>query len=433
MIFFGIIISLLIYNAFLYFFTKNIAYLYYSFYLSALLYQQLTYLGVAPLFFSKSFVHVDNLIVMFKVNIMYIMAALFAKIFLQTIKYPNINKIYKYIIVIAIFEIPVFGTKYFYYPEIGVFTGLIFVIFNIYAGVYIYLHGFKQARFFIVGWSILAIGFVLMIFDALGLISVMHKYPNLIMYSLALEAFVLSLAFTDYYKILREAKKKSDIELVEALKNSKITIEKEITAQTKELYNVMESNKIFLKELQHRTKNNLQLILSLVRMQADSSEMIVKEKLSKLEGRITAISKTHQMLYMEDDLQQINMDEYIYELCSDIEDGFIGQNIRFIIEVREVYMPLREASYIGLIINELVTNSIKYADIGSVVIVIEMIKDKNNYFLKVRDNGRGYDLKHKSSGMGLSLVKALVEDQLDGTMRVKNKNGVLNMIEYKVC
>ncbi|MEA2091241.1 MAG: 7TM diverse intracellular signaling domain-containing protein [Campylobacterota bacterium] len=432
MIFFGIIIALLIYNTLLYVFTNNRAYIYYSLYLSALLYQQLTYLGITPLWFPESFVHVDNLIVIFKVNIMYILAAIFAQSFLQTSNYPKISKIYRYIIFIAIIEIPIFGTQNFYYPEVGILTGLIFVLFNIYAGIYIYLDGYKQARFFVVGWAILAIGFILMIFDGLGVISIMHKYSNLIMYSTALEAIVLSLAFTDHYKILREAKKKADAELLDALKNSKTIIEKEIFAQTKELHSALDSNKILLKELQHRTKNNLQLIISLVRMQADSSETVVKDKLLNLEGRIAAISKTHQLLYLEDDLQHINMDEYIYELCSDIEDGIVDKNIRFVIEVREIYMPFREASYIGLIINELVTNSIKYADIGSIVIVIEMIKDKNSYLLKIRDNGKGYDFNHKSSGMGLTLVRALVENQLSGSMRVENKNGVTYMIEYKI-
>ena len=252
------------------------------------------------------------------------------------------------------------------------------------------------------------------------------------MYSTALEALVLSLAFTDHYNILRRAKKKADAELVDALENSNTMIEQEISKQTKELCSALESNKTLLKELKHRTKNNLQLIISLVRMQADSSEKVVKDKLLNLEGRIRAISKTYQMLYLEDNLQQINMDEYIYELCSDIEDGFIGQDIRFIIEIREVYMPFREASYVGLIINELVTNSIKYVDIGSIVIVIEMIKDKNNYTLKIRDNGKGYDINTKSQGMGLTLVRALVEEQLDGRMRVENKNGVIYMLEYKI-
>ena len=125
------------------------------------------------------------------------------------------------------------------------------------------------------------------------------------------------------------------------------------------------------------------------------------------------------------------MDDYIEQLCSDIQDGFSSKDIRFMIETRGVYMPFREASYVGLIINELVTNSIKYASCANIAIVIDMSRNQRNYQLVIKDNGKGYDLtKLKTDGMGLTLVRALVEDQLDGKMVMKNNNGVKYMIEY---
>lgn len=433
MIFLGIIVAILIYSLFLYLFTRSKAYMYYVFYLSALVFVQLTYLGITPLIFCKTFVSIDNLMVVLKVNIMYIMAAIFAQSFLQTINYPTLNKIYRYIIIIALVEIPIFGTQSFYYPEIAVLSGFVFVIYNIFAGVYIYLDGYKQARFFVAGWSIVAIGFILMIVDSLGLVSVMYRFPNLIMYSIALEALILSFAFTDSAIILTKEKERSDKKLLENMQNSKRVIEKEILLQTKELTNALENKKTILNELQHRTKNHLQLIVSLVRMQADRSEHVVKEKFQQLEWRIRAIAKTHEVLYFKDDLQQINMNEYIDELCSGIEDANDGKDIRFMLEIREIYMPFREAGYVGLIINELVTNSIKYAGTGAIVIVIEMNKDNNNYLLEIRDNGIGYEFKtDKSQGMGITLVKTLVQSQLDGSLKVENKNGMIYLIEYKI-
>jgi len=261
----------------------------------------------------------------------------------------------------------------------------------------------------------------------------MHKYPNLIMYSTAIEAMVLTLAFVDYHKIFAQEKDKANTELLYALENSKFIMENEILSQTKELVEAVDSKKILLKELEHRTKNNLQLIISLVRMQADNSDEVIKFKFSKLEGRIRAIAKTHELLYLKDDLEHICMDDYIEQLCSDIQDGFSSKDIRFMIETRGVYMPFREASYVGLIINELVTNSIKYASYANIAVVIDMSKDQNNYQLVIKDNGKGYDVSNlKNEGMGLTLVRALVEDQLDGKMMMKNNNGVKYMIEYKL-
>ncbi|MEJ2372349.1 MAG: 7TM diverse intracellular signaling domain-containing protein, partial [Sulfurimonas sp.] len=266
MIALGVILALLLYNLLLYFYSKQIAYLYYSLYLCTLIFQQLTYLGITPLYFSKDFVYIDNLSVLFKVNIMYIAAALFAKEFLHTKGYLKINKIYNLIILISLIEIPLFGTSYFYYPEIGILTGLVFVIFNIFAAIYIYKQGHKQARLFIAAWIVLVIGFVLMILDALGFISIMLSFQNIILYGTVLEALLLSLAFTDRYILLQKQKEKADQLLMRALENRQLIIEAEIKRQTKDLSNSLKNQKTLLKELHHRTKNNLQLMLSIIRM-----------------------------------------------------------------------------------------------------------------------------------------------------------------------
>jgi two-component sensor histidine kinase len=432
-LFLGILLSLFAYNLLLSFYTKEKSYLLYSLYLFALLFQQLTYLGITPLIFSKTFVTLDTLIVVLKVNIMYIFAALFAQSFLQTQKYKKIDTIYKWIVKLAILEIPLFGTPWFYYPEIGIVTGLFFVLFNIVAGVYIYLDGYKQARLFVIGWSVLIFGFVAMILDGLGLISIMHKIPNIIMYLTALEAFILSLAFTDRYIILQKLKNKTDNMLLAEINDRQKTIEAEIQKQTKELSESLENKKTLLKELHHRTKNNLQLILSIIRLQTDHAQPIVKQKLKELQNRIIAISKTYQMLYPKNDLQHIVMQDYLDELCSDITDGFSHKEMKFQINAPKIVMPLREAVYVGLIVNEAVTNSIKYSNSAKLFIEIKMQEADGKFFLSIKDNGQGYDINNiNKNTIGTALIKTLAEQQLDGTLTIENQEGVCYMIEYRL-
>ena len=90
-----------------------------------------------------------------------------------------------------------------------------------------------------------------------------------------------------------------------------MVIEAEIKKQTENLFHALESKKILLKELHHRIKNNLQLILSIVRMQTGSVESSLKNQFVDLANRIIAISKTHEMLYLKENLQAIDMNEYI--------------------------------------------------------------------------------------------------------------------------
>lgn len=432
LVFVGILILLILYNLLLYLYDKEVSYLHYSFYLLVILLQQVTYLGISPLFLPAPIVYIDDLSVLLKVNMMYISAAIFAKSFLQTDRYKKINKVYNLIIILALLEIPIFGTPWFYYPEVGVITGFVFILFNLLSGIYIYLKGYKQARLFVLGWSFLVLAFVIMIFDALGFISVMHKVPNLLMYATALEALVLSLAFTDRYIILRKEKEFSDKLLLTELQDRQTLIEQEIDRQTKELSNTLENKKVLLKELHHRTKNNLQLILSLVRMHSDSSKDLVKSKFDDLELRISAIAKTHQMLYLKDNLQNINIHEYIDELCSDMQRGIDDENLTLNIDIAEIYIPLKESSYIGLIVNELVTNSIKHSDVIDLVIDITMNFDADKYTLCVKDNGVGYDIGKNTKGIGLSLVKTIVLKQLDGKVDFNNDNGMSCMIEFKL-
>ena len=431
-ILFTIVCMLFVYNMILFIFTKEKTYIYYSFYLMSVLFQQATYLGITQMFMPEWFNYYDNLSVLLKVNLMHITAALFAKSFLQTKRFLKINKIYNSFIIFSVFEIPLFGTPLFYYPEVGIVTAIFFIIFNLFAAVYIYKNGYKQARLFIIAWSFLVLGFMLMILDGLGFISVMQNINEIILFLITFEAIILSLAFVDRYRILRNEKEEADRLLLQEYESRHAIIQNEIQKQTKELNELVRAKHTLLKELQHRTKNNLQLILSLVRIQSDKSSTQMKEKLQELENRIGTIAKTQQMFYMKENMQKINMGEYIHELCNDLEK-LSKKELIIKIETRNIYMGIKEAGYIGLIINEIVTNSIKYVELARVVIVIDLHKSGSHYHLNIQDNGAGFDLKNfKSRGMGIELIKTLVENQLDGDLEIKVNHGLIYNIGFSL-
>jgi hypothetical protein len=171
MLFIGLLSSFIVYSLFLYIYTKDSSYYLYSFYLLTLMFQQLTYIGFLPLYAPSRFVYIDNLIVVPKVSLMIIAAALFAKKFLKMKQFPRLNRLYKILILTVLIQMPIFGTQFLYVPEVTVFLGLVFIVFNTYSGVYVYNHGNKQARFFLVGWAFLLVGYTMMIFDALGFIT----------------------------------------------------------------------------------------------------------------------------------------------------------------------------------------------------------------------------------------------------------------------
>jgi len=431
-VFFTIITMLMFYNLLLYFYSREKAYILYTFYLFALLFQQSTYLGVTQIYFPSWFVYYDNLSVVFKVNLLYITAILFARSFLQTQNYKLVDKIYKLFLVLGIVEMPLFGTSWFYYPEVAIATALGFIFFNMFASIYIYKQGFTQARFFVLGWFFQLIGFTLMILDGLGFIAVMDKMPNIVMLFTSIEAVLLSLAFVDRYIILKKAKELSDAKLFSELQNRQKIVENEIKKATSKLYTSLENEKNLLKELHHRTKNNLQLILSLIRMQSDKLDEKTKIPCADLESRINTIAQTQQMLYLNDDLQKIDMSEYISSLCYHLE-SLSPRTVVCSLDIQKLYMPIKEAGYLGLIVNELLTNSIKYVHKDEVAVKVSFSQKEGQYTLVFEDNSEGIDEEnlHKNT-LGLQLVRTLVQTQLEGELLMEYKKRVHYTIRFSL-
>ena len=419
----GIISSFLIYAIVLYFYARDISYLYYSFYILVLLFQQLTYVGFLPLYMPLWFTRIDNLIVVPKVGGIIILGIIFARSFLKTKNYKNIDKVYKYLMYAVILEILFVSSPYFYYPEITVLTGLIFIFFNYYTAIYVYKRGNKQARFFIVGWSFLIIGFFLSIIDALGIYSIMHNVPILVLVFTAIEALFLLLAFVDKLNILQKQKDIIDNKLLDELHARNIIIKEEVENRTLMLKNLY-------RELHHRVKNNLQVMLSIIRLQSNKIDNIeTKVQFLKLENRIRSISKTHEILNLNNDLEKIDMYEYIYSLSEDIETSY-SKNIDFDIKTN-ISIRLKDAVYIGIIINELLTNSMKYSECTQIDIFLT--QDKNDLYLYIKDNGKGFNSSNiNKNSLGLELVENLVLGQLNGTISKNTSNKCEYNIKLKI-
>ena len=434
MLFLGMILAFLALALLLYLYLQDVSYLYYGFYLLTLLFQQMTYVGYLPLHAPRWFTEIDNLIMVPKISIMIIAAALYAMHFLTTEQFPKLHRIYRLLIVVLLVQIPLIGTTLFYVPEVTVFTGLFFIIFNTYAGIYVYIHGNKQARFFIAGWLVLIVSYLVLIMDSLGVISVMHYLPTLLMWATAIEALLLLLAFVDRFSILQVQKEQLNEEFVLEYNLRQKIIENEVEEKTDKLSQTLAQKEMLFKELHHRVKNNLQLIMSIIRLQHDYSNCDEEsDVMQRLEGRIGAIARTHELLYQQSGDEVIDMQEYVDEFVEGMESTLAELNI----EVRtyiEAKLPLKEAGYVGLIINELVSNAVKYAydDKGGTVYV-RLKSTGQVYTLEVSDEGKGYNPETiEKKSLGRVLVSSLVEEQLDGSLELDNSKGTHYVMRFVV-
>ncbi len=223
-----------------------------------------------------------------------------------------------------------------------------------------------------------------------------------------------------------------------SLKDKNDKIEKtlaELSATQTSLVSRNAENELLLKEIHHRVKNNLEVVSSLLALQSNQVEDAgTKEAMQEGQNRVQSIGIVHQKLYQGKDLGAIEMKDYFINLSESILDSF-GAHKRVQVEcaMDALNVDVDTAVPLGLIVNELLTNTIKYAfpDGRSGKVQITLSQAENgNLQMKVSDNGVGKNGNIAGTGFGGQLISLLTQ-QLDGTMKEENNNGTHVFFEFK--
>ena len=204
------------------------------------------------------------------------------------------------------------------------------------------------------------------------------------------------------------------------------------------LYNTVKEKEILLKEVHHRVKNNLQVISSILSLQASYvSDRKTLEILKESQDRIKTMSFVHESLYQDSDFSSIKLSDYVSTLAQNLIYSYKSDdfNIKLDTHFDEIFLNLYQAIPCGLIINELVSNALKHAfkKISKGKLSIHIYKKANKILLNIGDNGIGMPDNiniENTETLGFQLVHALV-DQLDGTIDVNNKNGTEYLIKFE--
>lgn len=187
-------------------------------------------------------------------------------------------------------------------------------------------------------------------------------------------------------------------------------------------------NELLLKEIHHRVKNNLEMVKSLIALQsAQIEDPATKDAMMASQNRVQSMGIIHQKLYQGKNLGSIEMKDYFLNLSEGILDTFKAEDrVKIECAMETLELDVDTAVPIGLIVNELLTNALKYAfpQEQKGVINISLEKDAENLRLQVRDNGVGKKegLAPKGTGFGSQLVKLLTR-QLNGKMIERNDDG----------
>jgi PAS domain S-box-containing protein len=201
----------------------------------------------------------------------------------------------------------------------------------------------------------------------------------------------------------------------------------------------LKEKETLLHEIHHRVKNNMMVISSLLKLQADNMEdERLKTALMDSQNRVQSMSAIHETLYQSDNLSAVDIKTYLSSLAGAVaQNSSTGSKVNTIVESKNILIGSKQASPVGLIVNELITNTLKYAfpDNMDGEINISAEKTEDQIELEYSDNGVGipeeFDWKN-SNTLGLKLVRTLVENQLDGSIDLDITNGTKFIIKFNL-
>jgi two-component sensor histidine kinase len=226
-------------------------------------------------------------------------------------------------------------------------------------------------------------------------------------------------------------------DMLQRIQRRDAELEQRVVERTTELSVSLDEKVILLKEVHHRVKNNLQIIASLLSLQSNQIEDDETLALfANSENRVRAMAAIHERLYLSDDLAKIDFPGYVEGLVENLFGSYSidTQHVRLTTDIADVSLDLDQAIPCGLMLNELVSNSLKYAfpDGRRGELHIQLSQSVSGYRLEVRDDGIGFpagiDFRQTDS-LGLQLITALTQ-QLQGQIDMQNHHGTTFCIEF---
>lgn len=206
----------------------------------------------------------------------------------------------------------------------------------------------------------------------------------------------------------------------------------DLTAAKQELNLSLKEKEVLLAELHHRVKNNLAIISGLLNMQEDATESEEARKiLSDSKTRIMSMALVHKMLYENRELKSINIGKYASELINELFNSYnLTKSVTVFEDYDQIDLPVNKSIPLGLILNEVVTNSIKYTFKAlhrhKGVFEVHIKLSDNRVALVLKDNGlgfpEGFNPELDTVSLGIYLIKTLSE-QIDGHVKFSNDNG----------
>jgi len=381
----GIIFTIVLFSFLLFINTYEKIYLYYLGYA--------LFNGIFLLISSGLLVFIDLQKYMYKfyplIPFLFICLILFSKEFLQIKKYlKNMDKILNiFIVLFALCALLIFFS---FTPWNKVINFLVSVtmLFLIIISIIIFFKGNNNSKYYIFAMLVYSLGVIVYTLTVQGVLEyqALTRYGYLV--ALLIEIVTFSILLANRYTTIKE-KMESYLKL-------------QVDKRTKKIEKLLDDKELLLKELHHRVENNFHMIIGMLYIENKKKDYVTNG-LDGLINRIEAISIVHEYLYNSKNISQVNLEEYLNELFIRFTNTYSVINLR--VNIDPVVVNLDEAISLGMIINELITNSVKHNKHIEDITVDIVLKEENDFIvLVVEDNGENLKKENLKKKLGLKLI-----------------------------
>ena len=400
MFYFGSMFIIFIIMLFLYMVLKELVYGYYALYV----------LFTSIFICAQSGVYLDTILFDYT-NLLYVSSPivmifliLFSSEYLKIKSYaPIISKLFYLLIIILIILAILIKIDieqwYKYVTHIATFTFLLLC----YTSILVWLRGSKQAKYYIIIISVYAA--IMAIFTSM--VNTWLPNNDFTRYSFIFATFTevlfFSLVLANRFNIMQEETIKTQEELISFQTKNTLELEMKVEQRTKDI-------NLLLKEVYHRVKNNFQVIISLLWLESEKLSENDKRKnvFQELGNRIKAMSMVHQHLYNSDTLSSIDSKDFILEIINESKKIFQQNTLNITEKINDLKLSMDQAIVLGVVINEVINNSIKHhPNINNCIISITLDSENGQITLNIDDNGNGfqYNSDVKYNGIGLNMIE----------------------------
>lgn len=421
----GMVFIIILYNLFLWIKLKEALYGFYVGYMVSIFIYMVTMSSFLVYFNYQDLTYKLHLSGMFSTAFL----ALFSLIFLDVKNF--FKKLYFLIIALIVILFLSAVAQFFYYTPWNQIINQTIILINItliITSFLIYFKGELHIKYYVFALVLVFIFVALFTSMLTGAIQYTFITRYGYVFAICFEVTVFSLMLAERYNIIKNKQLQTQKKLLTLQQNQKELLEKEVNDKTKELSVLLEERELLLKEVFHRVKNNFHMVTAFLWLESQKEGN--KHRFDELINRIQSMSLIHEYLCQNKDLTHIDTKEYLHTLIEILTKAH--KNVEIRLDIDSFVMSFGDMVSLSVILNEVISNSVKHNPNTSVILHITCKYINNSIELSIQDNGTGFNTETIKKGFGLKLIEDFTNKLPEAHIFFNAHHGCLFTLKFKL-